>query len=90
MGRCADLRWSCARLIHVLASRVCGQSCEGRSLRDTLVRMTRSVAPIKLSEYRLLWFISVFFQNKCGNIRALCCHIFLHGERYFACALGSA
>ena len=52
----ADLRWSCACQIDVLASRVCGQSCEGRSLRDTLVRMTRSVAPIKLSEYRLLWF----------------------------------
>ena len=55
MGRCADLRWSCARQIHVLASRVCVQSCEGRSLRDTLVRMTRSAAPIKLSEHCLCW-----------------------------------
>ena len=55
MGVRADLRWSCACQINVLASRVCGQSCEGRSLRDTLVRMTHSVAPIKLSEYGLCW-----------------------------------
>ena len=55
----ADLRWSCACQINVLASRVCEQSCEGRSLRDTLVRMTRSAAPIKLSENCLLWFCSV-------------------------------
>ena len=65
----ADLRWSCACQINVLASRVCEQSCEGRSLRDTQVRMTRSAAPIKLSEYCLRWFVFCVcfrFQPKKG------------------------